>query len=156
MLRKAKPNRETAARVQAALERPPVQPDRLAIARIDAELRRLALSLVERSDTQVLEEMADLRSEQVRIADLAVDASLPTTEEALSYLADLGKLWAETDDEGRRALATGILTRLGAIEGRIVDVEVTAAAERHGLVLALPTQVTVVGDTGFEPVTSRM
>ncbi len=42
--------------------------------------------------------------------------------------------------------------------GGIVSVEATEEAERRGLVLVLPAsiEVTVVGDTGFEPVTSRM
>ncbi len=43
---------------------------------------------------------------------------------------------------------------LGARDRRIVTVEATEDAERRGLALALPA--TVVGDTGFEPVTSRM
>ena len=40
----------------------------------------------------------------------------------------------------------------------IVSVEATEEAERRGLILALTAsvEVTVVGDTGFEPVTSRM
>ena len=62
----------------------------------------------------------------------------------------------------RLALAT--FARLGIISGRgprshrIVSVEVTEEAERRGLALALPAsiEVTMVGDTGFEPVTSRM
>ena len=61
-------------------------------------------------------------------------------------------------------MAVGPFARLGVISGqrrrshRIVDVEATAEAEGRGLALALPTRVrvTMVGDTGFEPVTSRM
>jgi hypothetical protein len=46
----------------------------------------------------------------------------------------------------------------GRASHRIVSVEMTDEAERRGLVLALPAsiEVTLVGDTGFEPVTSRM
>jgi hypothetical protein len=93
-------------------------------------------------------------------------------DEALDYLNDLGRLWRQTSDDGRRALASSVFTRLGAVpessrqlhdrrhsaEGRIVSVEVTEYAERRGLVLALPArlEVIVVGDTGLEPVTSCM
>ena len=40
----------------------------------------------------------------------------------------------------------------------IVSVEATEEAERRGLILALTAsvEITMVGDTGFEPVTSRM
>ena len=85
-------------------------------------------------------------------------------EDALRWLASLGTLWRETSDEGRRQLAIATFARLGVVSGpergshRIVSVEVTDEAERRGLVLALPAsiEVTMVGDTGFEPVTSRM
>ena len=82
----------------------------------------------------------------------------------MDWLASLGKLWRDTSDEGRRQLAVAAFARLGVVAGtrrashRIVSVELTDEAERRGLVLALPAslEVTVVGDTGFEPVTSRM
>ena len=73
-------------------------------------------------------------------------------DEALDYLNDLGRLWRETSDEGRRALAASVLGRLGTVEdasrslhdrrhaaeGRMVTVEVTEYAERRGLVLGAP------------------
>lgn len=148
LLRKAAPNRETIALVRAALRRPTVQPDRLGMARLDAEMRRLALSLVDHPDPSVMDRLAELRAERSRLAEVPIEAESPTPDDALDYLSDLSRLWRDTDDEGRRALAVGTFARLGAVDGRIVDVEATPYAERRGLALALPTRVTVVGDTG--------
>ena len=168
MFRGARPNRESAARVRAALASPPAGPDRLAVARVDSRLRELGLELAQPEPTrparEVLEEMDDLRAERAAIQARPVDVRAVSADEALGYLEDLGTLWADTDDEGRRALVLGAFPRLGARSGwnprshRIVDVEPTPEAERRGLSLALPTRlgVTLVGDTGFEPVTSRM
>ena len=76
----------------------------------------------------------------------------------------MGALWRETSDEGRRRLALATFERINVVSSpkrashRSVSVEMTEEAERRGLVLALPAylEVTMVGDTGFEPVTSRM
>jgi hypothetical protein len=62
-------------------------------------------------------------------------------EEALDYLADLGRLWARTTAEGRRALALATFARLGAVPERIVDIDVAPFAAARELVLALPTRV---------------
>lgn len=149
LLRKAAPNRESAAAIRAALRRPPVEPDRLALARIDAELRQVALGLVRAADPAALARLEELRQERQRVAAEPAETDTPDADEALTYLADLGKLWRDTSDEGRRALAVGLFSRLGAVGPRIVDVEPTPYAERRGLALALPTRVTVVGDTGL-------
>lgn len=156
----AKPNRESTARIRMALAAPVKTPDRLAIARVDARLRALAAELVApeqlRSSRHVLEEIEGLRAERTRLEATPADVDEVRPDEALEWLANLGTLWRDTDDEGRRALAVGAFARLGVISGperrshRIVDVEATEAAERRGLALALPTRivVTVVGDTG--------
>lgn len=148
LLRGAAPNRESAARIRAAIAQPVTSPDRLALARVDAELRRVALSLVERPDPLALRRLEELRAEREAIASTPAAGETPTAEEALDYLADLGKLWAATTDEGRRALAVATFARLGAKPGRIVDVDVSPFAAARGLVLALPTRVTGVGGTG--------
>jgi hypothetical protein len=85
-----------------------------------------------------------------------VETDAADPEEALEWLASLGKLWEDTSDLGRRELALATFAKLGARSRRIVTVETTEDAERRGLALALPQNVTMVGDTGFEPVTSRM
>ena len=164
----ASPNREAAARIRAVLARPPVAPDRLGIARLDHRLRALALELAapepRRSIAEIVADLEATRAERQVLAAEPIDEDAVDPEEALAWLASLGKLWRETSDEGRRRLAVGTFARLGVVSGarpgshRIVSVETTEEAERRGLVLALPAslEVTVVGDTGFEPVTSRM
>ena len=164
----AAPNRESAARIRAVLARPIVMPDRLGIARLDHRLRALALELAApeplRATAEIVADLEATRAERQVLAASPIDADTVDPEEALEWLASLGKLWRDTSDEGRRRLAIGTFARLGVVSDdragshRIVSVEVTEEAERRGLVLALPAslEVTVVGDTGFEPVTSRM
>jgi hypothetical protein len=148
LLRKSKPNRESAARIRAALRTPVVEPDRLALARLEAEMRRVALSLVNNAESWALARLEELRSERDRLMAEGEAVDTPDVDEALGYLNDLGSLWRDTSDEGRRQLATATFERLGAVGRRIVDVTATPFAERRGLVLALPLRVTVVGDTG--------
>ena len=168
LLEGARPNRESAARIGAVLARPPILPDRLGIARLDHRLRALALELAapepRRSIAEIVADLEATRAERQVLAAQPIDDDGVDPEEALAWLASLGKLWRETSEEGRRRLAVGTFARLGVVAGtrpgshRIVSVEATDEAERRGLVLALPAslEVTVVGDTGFEPVTSRM
>lgn len=155
----AKPNRASAARIRIALAAPIVSPDRLAIARVDARLRAVAGELVahdhRRPAAQILEEIEQLRAERTRLEATPAEQAEVRPEDALEWLASLGQLWRDTDDEGKRALAVGAFARIGVIASaerrshRIVDIEATEAAERRGLALALPTRVvTLVGDTG--------
>jgi len=157
--RGARPDRLTASAVADALRRPVVAPDRLALARLDGEMRKVALSMVQSNDPAALRRLEDLRVERSRIEATGTDEDQPSAKVALSYLSSLGLLWRETSDEGRRAIVRATFARLGALGGRIVSVEVTPAAERRGLALALPAilnAVTGVGGTGLEPVTSSV
>ena len=168
LLRGAAPNRESAARIRAALARPAVGPDRLGMARLEARLRSLSAELMapeeDRSTEDIVTEMKRIRSERERMAGAPLEAAVVDPERSIEWLSSLATLWAETSDTGRRELAVATFARLGVINTgergshRIVSVEATEEAERRGLVLALPAslEVTVVGDTGFEPVTSRM
>ena len=175
LLEGSRPNRESAARIRAALAtvRPPV--DQVHLARIDRQLRTLGMELVDgdlRSRDEILADIDRLHAERSTALAVNPEPAPIDAEDALDCLNDLGRLWRETSDEGRRALAASVFARLGTVEsasrslhdprhpalGRIVSVEVTEYAERRGLVLALPARlaVTVVGDTGLEPVTSCM
>jgi DNA invertase Pin-like site-specific DNA recombinase len=156
------PNRESAARIRRAIATPPPGPDRFAIGRLDARLRTLALELAAperyRAAREVIEEIDEIRAERARVASEPVEVAPVDPEDALGWLASLGRLWADTDDEGRRALAVGLFTRLGVTAGEtrashaIVSIEPTPEAMRRGLALALPTYgVTMVGDTGASP-----
>lgn len=151
MLAKSKPNRQTLPLLRAALRSPVIAPDRIALARIDAELRQVALSLVAAADPAALERLEQLRARRSAIAETPVAIDQPEPEEAIAWLADLGYLWRQTSDAGRRALVVATFARLGTIDDRIVEVEATPAAERRGLVLALPTRVSAVGGTGEGP-----
>jgi DNA invertase Pin-like site-specific DNA recombinase len=168
LLRGAAPNRESAARIRAALARPVVGPDRLAIARLDARLRSLSAELVSpdqrRSMDEIVAEIKTVKADRERLVASPVDAGVVDPKQAIAWLSSLTALWNETSDAGRRELAVATFARLGIVgtgargSHRIISVEATEEAERRGLVLALPAsiEVTVVGDTGFEPVTSRM
>jgi DNA invertase Pin-like site-specific DNA recombinase len=171
----ARPNRETVARITAAVKNAP-RSDPARRAQIQRQLRAHALELVEpggRPRDQVLIDIDRLQRERDAVPAMAQGPDQEVSaEEALDYLNDLGRLWRETSDEGRRAMALAVFSQLGATQvghrslhdprrpaqGRIVSVAVTDYAERRGLVLALPSriEVVVVGDTGLEPVTSCM
>ncbi len=109
-------------------------------------------------------EIKTVKAERGRIAGQPLEASAVDPDRAIEWLTSLATLWTETSDAGRRELAVATFARLAVVSTgqrgshRIVGVEATEEAERRGLILALPTsiEVTVVGDTGFEPVTSRM
>ncbi len=168
LLRGAAPNRESAARIRAALARPVVGPDRLGLARLDARLRNRSAELAapdqRRSIDEIVAEIKAVKVERERMAAQPLETGAVDPERAIEWLASLARLWTETSDAGRRELAVATFARLAVVSTgergshRIVEVEATEEAERRGLILALPTsiEVTVVGDTGFEPVTSRM
>jgi hypothetical protein len=168
LLEGAVPNREASARIRAALQRPAVEPDRLAIARLNADLKALAAEIASSESTRDTEEIVSdieaTKRERERLAKAPKAQTSPAPDEVLAWLASLGKLWRETSDEGRRRLAIAIFERIGVVASpergshRIVSIELTAEAERRGLVLGLSAcfAVAMVGDTGFEPVTSRM
>lgn len=159
LLRGARPNRESEARIRAALVVPPAGPDRLALGRIDGQLRALGLELVSqervRSASEILEEIEALQAQRADVARAPRQQIEVHPDDALHWLANLAGLWESTSPEGRRAMAVAIFAKLGAVDRRIVDVDVTEDAERRGLVLALPTTirgVSVVGDTGVRPI----
>jgi DNA invertase Pin-like site-specific DNA recombinase len=168
LLEGVRPNRESVARIRAALRRPVVLPDRLAIARLEARLKALAAELVasdqRRKSADIVSDIERVRADREALASRPAERDEVDPNDAIEWLDSLGELWRETSDEGRRHLAVATFARLGVVSGskrgshRIVSIEATEEAERRGLVLALPAslEVTVVGDTGFEPVTSRM
>lgn len=157
MLDGARPNRESAARIKAALAVPPQGPDRLALARIEARLRSLALELVapdrQHPPAELIAEIESLQAERADVAARPVETDAIPADVALDYLNDLGRLWRDTDDEGRRRQAVATFANLG-VRGvprgrlhdptrpalaRIVSVEASEYAERRGLAIALPT-----------------
>jgi hypothetical protein len=108
----ASPNRQSAGRIRAALARPVIGPDRLAIARQDARLHQLGQELgmpePTRPQAEVLTEMEAVRAERSRLASVPVDHAAVDPEDAIAWLRSLGALWRDASDEGRRQLALGI------------------------------------------------
>jgi DNA invertase Pin-like site-specific DNA recombinase len=168
LLAGAAPNRESASRIRAALTRPIIGPDRMAIARLDAKLKRLGAEIIDpgsgRDSLELLAEIEATQRERERLAAAPRQEAVVQPGDAIEWLGSLGRLWRETSDEGRRQLALALFERIEVASThdrgshRIVRVEMTDEAERRGIVLALPAsiEVTMVGDTGFEPVTPRM
>jgi hypothetical protein len=158
LLAKAKPDAMSAARIRAALARPVVGPDRLAIARIDATLRRLGQELVS-DDAQVrdvLERIEDAKAERRRLLETPLEREPIDPSEATDWLASLGALWDDTSPEGKRRLALSLFDRLGAVAGRIVEVEPTQQAAARGLTIALPTHLESAGVGGAGPPAPRV
>lgn len=157
------PTLESAARIRSALAAPIEAPDRLAVARVDAALKKLGLEIVSenpnRPESVILGEIKALRKERVALATTSTLLDAIGADQALEWLSGLGGLWRDTSEAGRRALVVAIFARLGSIAGkapgshRIVSVAVTEDAEAHGLVLALPCRLkpTPAGSRGSTP-----
>lgn len=84
------------------------------------------------------------------IDSLTASGSEPTVDPdvAIAYLRALPKLWRQTDDAGRRAIALGTYERVWITSDGIVDVELTADAIRHGMLAALPEKVLLARPAG--------
>jgi hypothetical protein len=68
----------------------------------------------------------------------------------MGWLRDMRRLWRSMDDQGRRDLAAAIYERITVTSERIVEVELTQEAQRHGAALALPEWVLVARLEGSE------
>ena len=168
LLRGAAPDDSTKNRLRSVLAAPVVTPDNLGVRRLEARLKALGAEMVAtdrtRSRAVITAEIEQVERELEEARLATITKQPPSPIESIAWLNDLGTLWDDTDDEGRRALAVALFDELGITSGerrgshRITSVKVSEDAEARGLLLALPSrlEVTLVGDTGFEPVTSRM
>lgn len=139
---RAAPSPESTARIRAALERPTASIDRLAVARVDGRLKllgqELAAACPSRPDAEILAEIAVLRIERQTLVKTPIEPSLISPDEAVIYLASLGRLWRETDDDGRRRLAVATFATIGVRSSdrrgshKIVSFELTPDAVRMG------------------------
>lgn len=149
LLDAAAPDAESIDRIRLAMGRPAGSIDRLAVARVDAQLKGLATELVGagrgRTDDEILAEIGALRAHRQELMATPVVHERVTADESITYLTSLGRLWRTTDDEGRRILSVAIFheirVRGGTARGshRVVDFTLTPEAERHGLHLVLPS-----------------
>jgi hypothetical protein len=94
--------------------------------------------------TRLLDAVEDQPADTAPVAD-------PDT--AMGWLRDMRRLWRSMDDQGRRDLAAAIYERITVTSERIVEVELTQEAQRHGAALALPEWVLVARVEGVEPPT---
>lgn len=145
----ASPSPEVVKRIHEAFARPAASVDRLGVARVDAHLKRLGQEITSplksRTRAEILDEIDAQEAERSRLLATPVTQEMVSPDDALRYLRSLGKLWRDTDDEGRRMLAVGTFTRLGvlAVGGRgsheIVSFDVIPDAERKGLAISIGT-----------------
>lgn len=86
----------------------------------------------------------------------AAEAPVVAPDRAAAWLRDTRRLWRAMDDEGRRDLARTIYDRITVTSERVVSVEPTRDALRHGIAFALPEVVLMARPEGFEPPSSRV
>ena len=81
--------------------------------------------------------------------------------EAETYLRELAETWADADEQARANLIHAIYDRIEVAGPDFIGVSLTPEAERHGLALALPEEVTIRSNAvlacprGLEPPTFR-
>lgn len=109
--------------------------DPLALARIGREREAATSRYLRERDIAALEAaMARLDSEET--AARGRPRRSPTAGEAVAYLQDLPRLWRETDDEGRRALATSLFERIDVLGTAWARGKLTPDAEAAGVAAA--------------------
>jgi DNA invertase Pin-like site-specific DNA recombinase len=118
--------------------------DALAQLRIGRERESAAARYVRDRDLARLEAtMRRLDQEAAAAADVA--DPVPSAAEVHGYLEDLPRLWAETTDVGRRAIAEATFERIEATGGLELAIALTPAAIAHGWDVAFGTEPLVVG-----------
>jgi DNA invertase Pin-like site-specific DNA recombinase len=158
LLDAASPSVATIRRIRAALVSRPTAVDRLGVARVEMRLKKLGQELVTLDRTRTDEEILAERDALLKERDQLLTAQVPdlsvSADEAIAYLRSIGRLWRETDDEGRRMLAVATFAEI-RVRGtdriashKIVGVDLTGDAVRHGLATVMPavTGSAVLGD----------
>ncbi len=143
----------TIAAVVAALAstEPPVTLDR---ARIDRQIRELALEHAggRMDDATYLARTHELRAARDAVVERST-AGVPA-DRAVAWLRTLGEALQGADVLQEKAdLVHAIYERVIVAGPEIRSVRLTAAAQAHGLALALPEKVAMARPTGFEPAT---
>lgn len=123
---------------------PPV--DVLALARIDRERDAAALRYARDRDLGRLEATMR-RLDAEGMATAASPRRTPTAAESRTYVEDLPRLWAETDVEGRRAIAEAVFERIEVLGVSDYVITPTVEAKAHGWDLAFGAGV-VAGSIG--------
>lgn len=106
-------------------------PDLLAAARIARERDQAALRFARERDLGALKAvMARLDAEEAALA--GAPTVTPTAAQARAYLEDLPSLWADTDAEGRRAIAEAVFERIDVLGVTDYTFTLTPDARAHG------------------------
>lgn len=106
------------------------EPDGFTLARIERDREVAALRYAKDRDLQALNVALErLDAEEAEARERPVAA---TAAEIAEYLADLPRLWRETDDEGRRLLAQALFDRIDVLGMKRATVHPSPAAEQHG------------------------
>ena len=117
-------------------------PDRFAIAQIKQQREDAARRFVADRDLPALE--ATLSRLDAEEQGLSTALVVPADElEALRYLADLPRLWANNSDRGKQIVARALFRRIDAKAIKEFRVHLTPEASRMGLGAAMGAEMTV-------------
>ena len=145
----------TIAQVVRALRQPAPRADELARQRLQRRRKKLAeeYALGSLSLGAFLAALDVLDGQEKAL--LAMQAAPPPVDaqEAVDYLRDLPRLWADAGEKERADLLHAIYQRVEVRGAAFVGVTLTPAAEAHGLALALPETIALARPAGIEPAT---
>jgi DNA invertase Pin-like site-specific DNA recombinase len=133
----------TLARIRAIAGAPvPVDTD-IRRVQLERELRvRAAAHASRRLTTEAyLAEHARLTTEIDALGSTSPSAPVDDADEVIARLRMLRDTWAKASRETRANLVARLYRRITVEDGRILEVDLTEEAKRHGLVLALPETV---------------
>lgn len=95
-------------------------------------------------------------SEHARLAQLLDDIRPASPgpsldpDRAIAWLRDIRRTWSETTDEGRRGIVQALYERITVTSEGFVGVQLTEAAQRHLVALAMPQTVALARPEGRE------
>jgi DNA invertase Pin-like site-specific DNA recombinase len=144
----------TLSRIRAIAGQPaPVTTD-LRRAQLEHELRAKATAHAARRLTTdaYLAEHGRITAAIDALAAPAPAAPVGDADDVVAALADLRAVWRDAQtDEARARLVAAIYSRITVEDGSIVEVELTEAAKRNGLIFALPETVAMARPAGARP-----
>ena len=154
----ARTDEATIARAIAVASEPAVRPDTTTRARIERQMRDLALDVAAGriDDATYLSRVAVLRASASQIDVGGGSPADVTPDRIRHYLTTLPDLWRWADDAHRAELIAGVYERITVSGGDFVRARLTPDAYSHGLALALPEHVwcsELARPAGFEPAT---
>ncbi len=140
----------TLARIRAIAGRPAPATTDLRRAQLERELGRKAQAHAARRLTTeaYLGEHARIAAELDALDAEAPGPPVDDADEVVAALRALRAAWTDASLEARAGLVARVYRRITIDDGRIVGVELTEEAKRHGLLLALPETVAMARPAG--------